>query len=390
MSLFKKKKNYTTVAVFDIGSHSVGGAHVLIPKKQDQTIPKAIISSYARFENPYSDVKDVKIYLKQVLDSIKKVSHTIQSSDIHTPETIYVLLRAPWVFSETKIVTYTKETPFVCTKKIVEELVDKEIKLLSETDPTTYVIEKQISSIMLNGYSVSNPYEKKTNELTISFTLTRGSKIIIDYIKEGIYSSYQNIEVLFNSIASAVYSISDTYVQSYENLFLIIAGEQLTEVGLVKQKIFYQYESFYPGIGALYKSISDKKNISIAEAYSLLEAFRLSKLAKEQEEDIKNLVSEFKALWQKKFRETITKKEYGLCLPDTCCVVSREKFSNLLADAIKNDPYLIHNCGSSAIKPLFMNESILSPHISFPEGGEFDIIIAIHALFVTSLVRYTS
>jgi hypothetical protein len=389
MSLFSKKKNYTTVALFDVGSHSIGGAHLLIPRNE-KNISGGIVSSFSRYETAYSDITDIKMYLKKVLDAVKKVAHTIQSSDIHVPEAVYVLLRAPWVSSETKTILYTKATPFSCTNKLIEELVEKEIEEIASSDNGSYIIEKQISSLMLNGYVVENPYNKKTKELTITFTVTRGSKIIIDYIKSGIESSYSKATIYFNSIASAVHNVSEKYIYPFDDLFLVIAGEQLTEVGLIKNRVFYQYESFFPGIGLLYTSIAEEKQISIGEAYSVLEAFRLSKLSEKEQDDIRKIVLEYKEKWQKAFRDTISKKEYGLCLPDKCCIVSREKFSNVLADAIKSDPYLLHNCGNVGVTPFFLNESILGSHVSFPEGVSFDVMTSIHALFVMSLVRYTS
>jgi hypothetical protein len=389
MSLFSKKKNYIPVALFDIGSHSLGGAHLLIPKNEN-SFSKGIISSLSRYETEYSDIVDVKIHLKKVLDAVKKVAHTIQSSDIHVPEAVYILLRAPWVSSEAKTITYTKTTPFFCTHELIEELVEKEIKEIASTDNGSYVIEKKISSLMLNGYTIEHPYGKKTKELTITFTVTRGSKIIIDYIKNGIESSYTKAVIYFNSIASAVHNVSEKYICPFDDLLLVIVGEQLTEVGLVKNRVFYQYESFSPGIGLLYTSIAKKKQISIGEAYSTLEAFRLSKLSEKEQNDVKKIVLEYKEKWQAAFRETISKKEYGLCLPDKCCIVSREKFSNLVADTIKSDPYLLHNCGNVRVTPFFLDESLLCPHISLPEGVSFDVLTSIHALFVMSLVRYTS
>ena len=388
MSLFGKKKQYTTVALFDIGSHSIGGAHLLIPKNEKKE--KGVISSFSRYESIYSDASDVKMYLEKVLDSVGKIAHSIQSSDIHTAETVYVLLRAPWVSSETKMITYKNKAPFLCTKKLVEGLVEKEIEAITHSNNEFYIIEKKISYLMLNGYRIENPYNKKTTELTITFTLTRGSKIIVDHIKNGIQSSYAASTIYFNSIASSVHTVLEKYIHPFEDLFLIIAGEQLTEVGLIKNRVFYQYESFFPGIGLLYMSIAEKKQISIGEAYSTLEAFRLSKLSELEESDIKKIVLEYKEKWQKAFRDTISKKEYGLCLPDMCCIISREKFSNVLADAIKDDPYLLHNCGNTEVKPFFLNESLLGTHLSFPEGVSFDVMTAIHALFVISLMEYNS
>lgn len=387
MSFFPKKKNYTTVALFDIGSHSIGGAHILVPHNKEKK--EIVVTSFSRYETNYSDISDIKMYLKKALDSVEKIAHTIQSSDIHTPEAVYVLLRAPWVSSQTKIITYSKTTPFICTQSLVEELVDKEIEKIGHTDTSSYIIEKQISSVMLNGYVVEQPYNRKTKVLTITFTATLGSSIILDYIKKSITQSYAHIPIHFNSIASAVYNLSQQYIHPFENLFLIIAGEQLTEVGLIKNKIFYQYESFSPGIGMLYMMIAEKKQISIEQAYSTLEAFRLSKLAKSEEEVLRKIISEYKDRWQSAFRNTISKKEYGLCLPDICCIVSREKFSTLVGDAIKSDPYLLHNCASGTLTPYFLNEAVLGSFLSFPEGVSFDVMTSIHALFVKSLLRYT-
>ncbi len=389
MGLFSRKKtNHKSVALFDIGSSVVGGAHALIPS-QDAVSQNTIITSTIRQHLQYDETVPLKVHFKKVLDTFRDVAQYVQSHDIHNPDSVRVMLGAPWITSETKIIEYTKTSPFTCSQKFVNELVEKECERLTQEQQSFYIVEKQISSIKLNGYAVDKPYGKKTVSIEITLTITLASTVIVDYLRDAIVSIYGTRPVHFSSMAYSLFVVSENYLGSFEDLLLVIAGEELTQIGLVKKKIFYQYESFTPGTGLLTSIVAKKMAISYLEAFSLLGSFYLKKLADKENARILEAIAEYNQLWQAQFRGAIAKKQYGLCLPADCSVVANIRFNAIISDAIKTDPYLLHNCGSTSITPHFLTEETLIPYISFPQGVSFDTLIALHALFCKTFIYYT-
>ena len=115
------------VLVFDIGSSSVGGA---LFWAQKSGIPKIIFS--AKEPIPLEENIDVDRFLLLTIKSLEAVLNKIHKAGLGAPEKIFCVLSSPWYISEARIINLKKNTPFIFTEKLADDLIQKEIKLFEE------------------------------------------------------------------------------------------------------------------------------------------------------------------------------------------------------------------------------------------------------------------
>ena len=126
----KKNKKETTVAIFDIGSGSIGGAIVKLPNNSGE-LPTIIKS--ARTDIAFSESSDFDILIKNMLRAINTTAKNLNKNNTSSIKEVFCILSSPWYLSETRIVKTERELSFVFTKRHANELLQKEIFNLSET-----------------------------------------------------------------------------------------------------------------------------------------------------------------------------------------------------------------------------------------------------------------
>src|SRR6266850_6181756 len=172
MGIFSKIKDKgELVAVFDIGSSSVGGALFLMQSGVSSGIPKILIS--IREPIDLEDTFNIDSFLSSTIKSLGIVASGLYKAGMGAPKRIFCVLSSPWYVSEMRIISFEKNTPFVFTTKFADSLIQKEINLFKEENVAKYaqtgnslrVTELKNIKTMLNGYETSNPLDQKAKQL---------------------------------------------------------------------------------------------------------------------------------------------------------------------------------------------------------------------------------
>ena len=185
MGILAKNKD-KLMLVFDIGSSNVSGA---LFEAQDSGIPKIIFSTTEgiKFEE--------KIYTERFLlltmQALEVVVNKIYKSSAGIPEEIFCILSSPWHISQTRIINLKKNTPFIFTAKLAEDLIKKEIGLFEEEhssktvniDAPNRTIELKNIKTILNGYETTEPLSKKIKELEMIVFISMGEETILKKIE---------------------------------------------------------------------------------------------------------------------------------------------------------------------------------------------------------------
>src|SRR6266568_4891650 len=109
MGIFSKSKNNKElVLVFNIGSSSVGGALFFA---QSSGIPKIIFSTteQIRLEEKMNSDR----FYTLAMQSLETVVGRVYKAGLGAPKEIFCVLSSPWHVSQTRIINYKKNTPFV-------------------------------------------------------------------------------------------------------------------------------------------------------------------------------------------------------------------------------------------------------------------------------------
>ncbi|HEY0980109.1 MAG TPA: hypothetical protein VGE18_01725 [Candidatus Paceibacterota bacterium] len=384
------------VAVFDISSSSVGGAHALIKKAAHGEIPlveKAAVLAQSRTQAPLQTELNIERFVAEALKGLETVATDIRKRDVHHPEYIQVVLASPWYTSQTRTIFFNKPTPFVCTEKLVHSLVDKEIEyiLKNETDRfgalgTEYsIVEKQLSLIKLNGYVTHTPYGKRATSIEVYLTVTIAPKKVLDQFTDLLKRLYGTRPIGITTSAYATFvSLRSRAAATHESV-IVDVGEEVTDVAFIKDELFLYQHSFPVGTYELYRALSAEGNHTAAEAISVLESYGLQKLSDGAKQTVEKSLAAFTATWQKGLQSVIDEGHYGFTLPPQWFTVVDPHFVQLVQRAITTDPYLAHRSNTPISSTIVTTETLEKSVKSAPDTA-LDIPLGVGLLFVESFL----
>jgi len=380
------------VAVFDISSSSVGGAHALI-KKGPQTAPTTIsVLAQSRVEAALQEDLNIERFVAETLRSIESVATTIRKEDVHHPEYIQVVLASPWYVSQTRTITYNRETSFVCTEKLVNSLIDKEIAYIIANEKDRFgdlgseqsIVEKQLSLIKLNGYVTHTPYGKHAKSLELYLTVTIAPKKVLEQFTDLLRRLYGTRKIGITTSAYTTFVATREENTAAQHCVIVDIGEEVTDVAFVKDELFLYQHSFPVGTYELFRAVAKAIDSTSAEAKSALEAYRLQKLSSKRAVLIEKAVHAFVSTWQKGIQSIIDQGHYGLTLPSMWYVVVDPRFEQSIHAALTTDPYLSHRADQSL--SVSMVTPLRFPLIKSAPETVLDTPLALALLFIDRLV----
>ncbi len=388
-----KSIHMTPVAVFDISSSSIAGAHTLIPKGAQTSEAKVSVLASTRLFSELKEEITVERFVEQTIQGLGKVIATLKKADNHHPKYIQVLLASPWFVSQTRTITYNKTTNFVCDQKLIDSLVEKEIAYIIEHDMERFgsigkdalIIEKQISMIKLNGYTTSKPFGKKTKTLELFLVVTVSPKSIIDRFKNEIQKSYGPTPIGFTTSPYATFITARDFLGANNEFMVIDVGEEITDVAFIKDNLFVYQHSFPVGIYELYRTLVSGGIASSTESGAIVESFRQGKLSAGATSSTQKALDDFGEVWQKSFQNIIGAGGLIMRMPSNSYIICDSRFDNFFSAILKKDLFLQH-VSATASNPININQEILSVHVSSLDPGAIDETIIVASLFAFRLM----
>lgn len=353
-----------TIAIFDIGSGSVGGAILELPNASDKN-PTILTSS--RTDITVHNELTFKIFVEDMLSALSESAEAIHKSKAGAPEAIICSLASPWYISETRIVHMSREHSFIFTQKLADELLAKELSSLEllykqkygGTDSQSELIEHDIVGVSLNGYPVEDPIGKRTRSIELHMVVSLAPKICLDKIREELSKTFHHIPVHFASFMTMSYlSVREKYPDSDSYVLLDIGGE-VTDVALVYKGILKASLSFPFGKNSFYKYISTKLDIEPRDAFELFRLYSANTLEANRRIKVEPLFKELTDSWNKSFRDCISTLPKTLTLPSTLFLTADPDIKQWFVNSISNEEY---------IQNLFANRSC---HIISQDGPEY-------------------
>lgn len=381
------------VAVFDISSGSVGGAHALVRKGDFVDTNKVLLLSQKRFNSPLQTELTISRFVNDTLKNIEHVALDLQKeSPHHIPDFVQIVLASPWYTSQTRKIFYDKNTDFVCTDKLIKEIISKEINHILIHEKDTFgdlgneyiIVEKQISKIKINGYPTDDPYGKKGKNIELYLNITVAPKKILDDFKSSIERIYKIKKVHFTTSAYTTHIAMRENRAVSENSVAIDVGEEITDIAFIKDGVFLHQHSFPVGTYELYRKVVENTKSTQEEAMSLLEAYKSGKLNEKNSSKINQSLSEFIEEWQNEIRKVVDSDTQGFILANDWYVVIEKNFEFLVKDKIENDEYLKYKANSK-IKVDVVTEDEIKSFIK-PFDLELDIPLALALIFAEKII----
>lgn len=362
MGIFSNKKE-KLVAIFDIGSGSVGGALVRIPKNK-RDLPTIIKSTRTDIVNRKE--VDFDLFLNDMVLALGFTSQDIYQSKLGAPDEIICVLASPWYLSETRMIKMSKEHSFTFTKKVVNDLLLKEVELLNKDYKEKYngldslpeIIEHPIVGISLNGYQVDDPLGKRTKSLEMSMIISLCPKICLDSMTEIISKSFHDIPISFSSFMLASYvSVRDRYM-NHDSYLLLDVGGEVTDMGIIYKGVLKQSLSFPYGRKTLYRDICNALNIELRDAVEIFSLYSKNTLSEKEKAKISPVLDSISSRWVKSFKESIDSLPRTLTIPNVIFLTIDSDVKDWFMKIINSEDY---------VKSMILNKKFTIVSIDGPE-----------------------
>ena len=346
MGLFTSKKKEEIVAIFDIGSGSVGGAIVSLPTNEE-IVPTILKTT--RTEISYSNEKlNTATFTKNMIKALDSTANALYHTKSGAPDKVVCVIASPGYFSETRSIKMSKEKSFVFTEKIANELIQKEIKSINiaykKKSKTIYneleIIEHHIMNVDLNGYHVESPLGMHTKSVEMNMFVSFSQKFFLDKIRKVIFKTFHEISVYFSSFITASYfAVRDKYI-SPDSYLLVDIGGEVTEVGIVSKGILKASLSFPFGKKTFFKYMSTKLEIELRDAQELFNLYSTGYLAESKRKKLEPLFKSIVNSWSESFRKSVASLPHILALPSTVFLTADLDLIKWFSEVILNEEFI--------------------------------------------------
>ena len=313
---------------------------------------------------------------------------------IGKPSKIFCVLSSPWYASQTRVIKLEKNTPFLFTSKIAEDLIKKEINLFKEehlmkflnTDDKIRPIEFKNIETKLNGYITSSPLNKKIKKIEITIFISMAGNKILEKIEETIFKHFHSKDIEFSSFGMASFAvIRDIFINQNNFLLLDISGE-VTDISIIKKSIIDNSISYPLGYNFMIREVANSLNCSLSEAKSIISLYKDGHALESTEKKFEPIINKLKMEWLKKFQESLVGLSNNISIPITIFITVDPNLIDFFSEIIKMEKFNQHTLTQSKFKIVFLNTKTLHNKTTFKNNINRDPLLIIETIYINHFI----
>jgi len=320
----KKNAQLHTVAVFDVDSASVA-VSVVSYNKQNAIPVKEIFSKRVIIDEKY--LNDFFAHTLRTLDDL--ATQAIQQTHTTVCE-VYLVVGAPWIASQKRVVHYERKQEFVLTSELVEEALAKEEResisrnLDFHKFEDLHFFERRTVDMLVNGYPTLHPFESKTK--IKSFDIHNLVSVISGTTKDSFTHIIERIfgqEPIFISNAFVMLQTAQNFLPHIQSTTMLDIGGTNTQIYVLIDGHLQSMATFPIGMSTILNDLSERLSIGKQKARSLLrlytqssldEAYRIA-ITKAMDETFYNWYQELFAVTDMLSREKLLPSTWSFVAP---------------------------------------------------------------------------
>ncbi len=390
MGLFSKpKQKEELMLVFNIGSSSIGGA---LFYAQPSGAPKIIFS--ARESIAIEEKFNIDRFLDFTLQSLEVVAKQIYEARLGAPSRIFCVLSSALYISQTRIITLEKNTPFIFSEKLADELIQKEIKLFGEEhldkyeggDNAVRAIELKNIKTLLNGYETSEPLNQKIKQLEMTLFISMSGEQVLQKIEETIVKFFYFSEIKFSSFAMASFTVVRDIYSQKEDFLLIDIGGEVTDISMIKKNVLHESISFPLGRNFLTRGVASGLGSTLDEANSLISLLKDGHAEEITARKLTPIIDKLKKEWLKSFQEALANLSHDISIPATIYIAIGKDLADFFAETIRTEQFNQYTLTESKFKVIFLNTELLHGFATFKDDVIREPFVIIDAIFINRFI----
>lgn len=329
-------------------------------------------------------------FLSRTLKSLEIVADKISKSGLGAPRRIFCVLASPWFVSQTRVIYLKKNSPFVFTEKIADELIKKEIKLMSDEhlspsggrQGAIRPIELKNIKTSLNGYDTEEPLYKKVKELEMNIFISMGEESVFLKMEDVIRKFFHFTEIKFSSFAMASFTAARDFSPERENFLLVDIGGEITDIFMVKKSVLRDSISFPLGRNFFSRSVAAGLGATISEANSLISLFKDGHAEATVAGKLRVSINQLQGEWLRQFQESLANLSNDISIPAAVYLTAEPNFANLFADTIKAEQFSQYTLAEAKFEITVLDANLLHRLASFEPSAARDPFLIIGCVYI--------
>lgn len=376
-------KKHEDVLILDIRSGSVGGGIVRFIDAEDH--PQILYTT--RISNYTTDRRDSESFTQHTLDLIERV---IKKTKEEAPKAlkkhgqtmkvnrITLVFSSPWYISQTQDIVLEKEKPFKFTKELFEKIADEKASI--DDIPGQIIIEKDITFITLNGYSVTNPFTKKSTEVNASFFMSALPKDFKEKIDKLISQNTNVKTISYHSFPLIFFSNIRNLFPLVHNFMFLDIGAEVTDIGLVHGSRLQNTVSMPFGKNFFIRRLEKETGLNQEKVLAMLQP---KGVVTADDVAFEKVVREIEAEWVEHFKKAVQSIVSATQVPRTFFAVVPRDMREALTKLLKSDQIKDTVTQASQKLNVIMVEENHTDHLySYNDRVQHDIFISNETIFL--------
>jgi hypothetical protein len=386
MGIFSRKtEDGKLMLVFDIGSSSVGGALFWMGKSGT---PKIVLS--IREPIAMEDSLNISKLMLMAMKSLDVVAEKIHKAGIGSPSNIFCVLSSPWYNSQTRIVKFEKNKPFVFTSRLADDLIQKEIAYFKEEYQMGHasiphslrLVELKNIKVTLNGYEAPKPLEKETKNLEMTLFISMSPEQILGRIESTIGKYFHFKTIKFSSFMMVFFSIVRDIHPHQEDFLLIDINGEVTDISMTKQSVLRESISFPLGVNFILRSAASILGSSHSEARSLLSLLNEGHASKPESKKFGPAIHKIKTQWLENFRDSLSNLSNDISIPANIYISVDKDLASFFSQLIKTEQFSQYTLIESKFEVTFLDTDVFHDMVVFKEGIVRDPNLIIDSIYI--------
>jgi cell division ATPase FtsA len=387
MGIFSEpKKKDELILVFNVGSSSVDGA---LFEAQSSRVPKIIFS--VRELIKVEEKIDIDNFLLSTIKSLETVVERVYKAGLGTPDKIFCILSSPWYVFQTRKISLKKNTPFVFTQKLADELIRKEINLFEEENALKFndasggvqVIELKNIKTTLNGYETAEALDQKTKELEMTIFISMSGEQVLKKIEETIGGYFHSKQIKFSSFILSFFTVVRDMYFRQENFLLVDIGGEVTDISMVKKNTLRESMSFPLGRNFLTRGVATELGCTLGEADSLISLYKDGHAEESVHAKLSLILDKLRREWLKKFQDSLANLSNDISIPSTIYIAIDKDIANFFSETIKNEQFSQYTLTESKFEVIFLDTQLLHSVVEFKEGMFCEPFLVIDSIYIS-------
>ena len=389
LKLSSSEKN-KLIAVFDIGSSSVGGALFLMQKSG---VPKIIFS--VREKIAFQNKASAKTFLAQTIKTLDNVAEQIATSYFGAPKKIFCVLPSPLYVLQNRVIKMKKNTPFIFTNKLADSLIKKEVKLFEEeylekhpeSKNRIRVIELKNIKTILNGYEVINPNKQKVKEIEMTLFISMSEESILSKIEEVTIKHFHTKEIKFSSFLLASFTVVRDMYANQKDFLLIDIGGEITDISMVKKNLLRESSSYPIGSNFVVRNLASGLKSSLDEARSFFSLYKDGHAEEKLKQKIEVIMNKLKTKWLQDFQSSLANLSHDISVPANIFLTVDKEFADFFTELIKAEQFSQYTLTRSKFQITFLNTKVLHGVAVFENDIIRDPFLIIDTVYINHFLN---